>query len=116
MFIRLFYCMPYMVFNILEWRVLHLILHEVPQVMQNKALILSRHGNDIDYLAAALCSMVRPFFCGCVVCDSNSEVSGLMLLCKHALVHMPTRQFLLVHVRNIGNRDKEGLVQSLHLQ
>jgi len=53
--------MPYIVFNILEWRVLHLILQEVPQVMQNKALILSRHGNDIDYLAAALCSMVRPF-------------------------------------------------------
>lgn len=62
MFICFLYCMPYMVFNILEWRVLHLILQEVPQVMQNKALILSRHGNDIDYLAAALCSMVRPFF------------------------------------------------------
>ncbi|PSN43169.1 hypothetical protein C0J52_09893 [Blattella germanica] len=41
-----------------DWKVLHLILQEVPQVMQNKALIVSRHGNDIDYLAAALCSMV----------------------------------------------------------
>jgi hypothetical protein len=48
-----------------DWKVLHLILQEVPQVMQNKALILSRHGNDIDYLAAALCSMVRPCICMC---------------------------------------------------
>lgn len=50
------------VFNYSDWDVLHLILQEVPQVMQNKALILSRHGSDIEYLAAALCSMVRPFF------------------------------------------------------
>lgn len=41
-----------------DWRVLHLLLKEMPQVMQNKALILSRHSNDIDCLAAALCSMV----------------------------------------------------------
>lgn len=57
-------CMLYkvmLVFNFSDWEVLHLILQEVPQVMQNKALILSRHGSDIDYLAAALCSMVRPF-------------------------------------------------------
>lgn len=43
---------------ILDWKVLQLILQEVPKVMQNKALILSRHGNDIDLLAAAVCSIV----------------------------------------------------------
>ncbi|XP_043279652.1 tuberin isoform X2 [Venturia canescens] len=41
-----------------DWKVLQLILKEMPQVMQNRALILSRHSNDIDYLAAALCCMV----------------------------------------------------------
>ncbi|EZA47091.1 Tuberin [Ooceraea biroi] len=41
-----------------DWKVLHLILKELPQVMQNRALILSRHSNDIDFFAAALCSMV----------------------------------------------------------
>ncbi|XP_048507911.1 tuberin isoform X2 [Athalia rosae] len=41
-----------------DWRVLQLLLKEMPQVMQNRALILSRHTNDIDCLAAALCSMV----------------------------------------------------------
>jgi len=41
-----------------DWKVLYLILKELPQVMQNRALILSRHSNDIDFFAAALCSMV----------------------------------------------------------
>ncbi|XP_067006155.2 tuberin isoform X2 [Anabrus simplex] len=41
-----------------DWKVLHLILKELPQVMQNKALILSRHGNDVDLLATALIAMV----------------------------------------------------------
>ncbi|KAK7793760.1 hypothetical protein R5R35_000957 [Gryllus longicercus] len=41
-----------------DWKVLHLILHEVPYVMQNKALILSKHGNDVDLLASALMAMV----------------------------------------------------------
>ncbi|KAJ9583770.1 hypothetical protein L9F63_021894, partial [Diploptera punctata] len=41
-----------------DWNVFQLILQELPQIMKNKALIVSRHGNDIDYLAAALCSMV----------------------------------------------------------
>ncbi|XP_032669228.1 tuberin [Odontomachus brunneus] len=41
-----------------DWKVLHLILKELPQVMQNRALMLSRHSNDIDVFAAALCSMV----------------------------------------------------------
>ncbi|XP_063234483.1 tuberin isoform X2 [Bacillus rossius redtenbacheri] len=41
-----------------DWKVLGLILQEVPQVMKNKALILSRHGNEIDLLASALCAMV----------------------------------------------------------
>ncbi|XP_039314149.1 tuberin isoform X1 [Solenopsis invicta] len=41
-----------------DWKVLYLILKELPQVMQNRALVLSRHSNDIDYFAAALCSMV----------------------------------------------------------
>lgn len=40
-----------------------MILERVPQVLQNKALILSRDGNDIDYFAAALCALVsRRFF------------------------------------------------------
>lgn len=42
-----------------DWKVLQLVLKELPQVMQNRALVLSRHTNDIDYFAAALCSMVR---------------------------------------------------------
>ncbi|KOX80745.1 Tuberin [Melipona quadrifasciata] len=41
-----------------DWKVLQLVLKELPQVMQNRALILSRHSNDIDYFATALCSMV----------------------------------------------------------
>ncbi|KAK4309742.1 hypothetical protein Pmani_018669 [Petrolisthes manimaculis] len=41
-----------------DWEVLRLILEGVPQVLQNKALILSRHSNDVDYVAAALCSLV----------------------------------------------------------
>ncbi|CAL7948460.1 unnamed protein product [Xylocopa violacea] len=41
-----------------DWKVLQLVLKELPQVMQNRALILSRHTNDIDHFAAALCSMV----------------------------------------------------------
>lgn len=45
-----------------DWRVLQLLLKEMPQVMQNKALILSRQNNDIDCLAAALCSMVMVRF------------------------------------------------------
>lgn len=36
-----------------------MILKELPLVMQNRALILSRYSNDVDCLAAALCSMVR---------------------------------------------------------
>lgn len=42
-----------------DWKVLELILKEIPHVMENKALILSKHGNDIDFLANALCSMVK---------------------------------------------------------
>ncbi|XP_071440421.1 tuberin-like [Hetaerina americana] len=42
-----------------DWKVLHLILQEIPQVMQNKALILSRDGaNDVDNLAHSLCLLV----------------------------------------------------------
>ncbi|XP_049853714.1 tuberin isoform X1 [Schistocerca gregaria] len=41
-----------------DWKVLQLILQEVPRVMKNKALILSRHGNDVDMLAAAVCAIV----------------------------------------------------------
>nr|CAD7400169.1 unnamed protein product [Timema poppensis] len=41
-----------------DWKVLSLILQEVPQVMKNKALILSHHSNEIDLLASALCAMV----------------------------------------------------------
>ncbi|XP_026278513.1 tuberin isoform X1 [Frankliniella occidentalis] len=41
-----------------DWKVLELILSQVPEVMKNKALILSRHANDIDQMAASLCSIV----------------------------------------------------------
>ena len=41
-----------------DWKVLQLILKEMPQVMQNRALILSRQNNDIHELTSALCSMV----------------------------------------------------------
>ncbi|EZA62622.1 Tuberin, partial [Ooceraea biroi] len=41
-----------------NWKVLHLILKELPRVMQSRALISSRHSNNIDFFAAALCSMV----------------------------------------------------------
>ncbi|XP_066593113.1 tuberin [Prorops nasuta] len=41
-----------------DWKILYLILKEMPQIMQNRALILSRNSNDIDFFAAALCSMV----------------------------------------------------------
>ncbi|KAK8725684.1 hypothetical protein OTU49_010691, partial [Cherax quadricarinatus] len=40
-----------------DWEVLRMILERVPQVLLNKALILSRDGNDIDYFAAALCAL-----------------------------------------------------------
>lgn len=43
-----------------DWDVLQLVLREIPKVMQNKALVLSKHGaSEIDLLAQALCSMVR---------------------------------------------------------
>lgn len=41
-----------------DWEVLRMILERVPQVLLNKALILSRDGNDIDYFAAALCALI----------------------------------------------------------
>ncbi|XP_014220709.1 tuberin [Trichogramma pretiosum] len=41
-----------------DWQVLQLILKELPQLLQNRALILSRHSNDIGSLALALCSMI----------------------------------------------------------
>ncbi|XP_050694251.1 tuberin-like isoform X2 [Eriocheir sinensis] len=41
-----------------DWDVLRMILERVPQVLQNKALILSRDANDIDYFASTLCALV----------------------------------------------------------
>ncbi|CAG0892665.1 unnamed protein product, partial [Darwinula stevensoni] len=41
-----------------NWKVLKLLLDSLPDVMQNKALTLSRHGNDIHYLADALCALI----------------------------------------------------------
>ncbi|KAH0546382.1 tuberin [Cotesia glomerata] len=41
-----------------DWRVLQLVLKETPNLLQNRALILARQSNDIDYVAAALCSMI----------------------------------------------------------
>lgn len=40
-----------------------MILERVPQVLQNKALILSRDAKDIDYFASTLCALVGlPFW------------------------------------------------------
>ncbi|OXU24396.1 hypothetical protein TSAR_012885 [Trichomalopsis sarcophagae] len=39
-------------------QVLQLILKELPQLLQNRALILSRHSNDVGSLAIALCNMI----------------------------------------------------------
>jgi len=41
-----------------DWKVLELVLTKLPRVLENKALILSKHGNDVDFLASALCAMV----------------------------------------------------------
>ncbi|XP_034935459.1 tuberin [Chelonus insularis] len=41
-----------------DWKVLQFVLKEMPNIMQNRALILSKHNNDIDYLTAVVCSMV----------------------------------------------------------
>ncbi|XP_011497969.1 PREDICTED: tuberin [Ceratosolen solmsi marchali] len=41
-----------------DWQVLQLILKELPSLLQNRALILSRHSNDVGSLASALCSMI----------------------------------------------------------
>ncbi|CAG7833459.1 unnamed protein product [Allacma fusca] len=41
-----------------DWKILELVLKQIPHVLENKALVLSKHGNDIDYLATALCAMV----------------------------------------------------------
>ncbi|XP_077299280.1 TSC complex subunit tuberin isoform X2 [Arctopsyche grandis] len=41
-----------------DWSVLSTVLKEIPNVMQNKALVLSKNNNDVDLLATALCSMV----------------------------------------------------------
>lgn len=42
-----------------DWRILNLLLQELPNIMQNKSLLLGKHGNDVGLLADALCSMVR---------------------------------------------------------
>ncbi|KAF5285874.1 hypothetical protein FQA39_LY04335 [Lamprigera yunnana] len=42
-----------------DWEVLHLLLQNIPLVLQNKALILSRQGNnEMGLLVVALCSMI----------------------------------------------------------
>lgn len=46
-------------YYISDWEVLHLLLQQIPLVLQNKALVLSKEGNkDIDLLVEALCLMV----------------------------------------------------------
>jgi len=42
-----------------DWRIVNLLLHELPVILQNKALIAdSKNGADIWQLADALCLMV----------------------------------------------------------
>ncbi|KAG8338357.1 Tuberous sclerosis 2-like protein [Homalodisca vitripennis] len=42
----------------LDWRVLQPMIQGVAQIVQHKALILSKHNSDIDYLTSTLCAMV----------------------------------------------------------
>lgn len=43
----------------LDWKVLNLVLHELPSALQNKTLILSKHeNNEVGVLVNVLCSMV----------------------------------------------------------
>lgn len=41
-----------------DWRVINLLLQELPNILQNKSLMLSKNCNDVGLLADALCSMV----------------------------------------------------------
>ncbi|KAF2361373.1 Tuberin-type domain [Trinorchestia longiramus] len=41
-----------------DWALLKLILEGIPKMLQNKALIVSRDSNDIDYFAEALTGMI----------------------------------------------------------
>lgn len=41
-----------------DWRVISLLLQELPNVIQNKSLILNKYGGDVGILADCLCSMV----------------------------------------------------------
>ncbi|XP_059490501.1 tuberin isoform X2 [Neocloeon triangulifer] len=79
-----------------DWRVLTLVLSELPQVMQNKSLILSKHGNDVEYLASALYSMVSEISLG--LPDklknlpqkmSRSDLQSMVLLSLASLVSYP---------------------------
>lgn len=42
----------------LDWTIVSYLLQELPNSLKNRALVLTRYNNDIDNLAAALCSMV----------------------------------------------------------
>ncbi|RZF45475.1 hypothetical protein LSTR_LSTR009346 [Laodelphax striatellus] len=42
----------------LDWQVLSMILQETPQIIKNRALVLSRLHGEVDMLAGALCAMV----------------------------------------------------------
>lgn len=42
-----------------DWEVLRLVLQELPQVLQNKSLILTKQGNnEVDLLVDAVCGLV----------------------------------------------------------
>lgn len=42
-----------------DWEVLQLLLQEIPKVLQNKSLVLTKEGNnEVDLLVDALCAMV----------------------------------------------------------
>lgn len=45
-----------------DWKILSLLLQELPSILQNKSLMLSKHGTDIGLLADALCSMASFYF------------------------------------------------------
>ena len=41
-----------------DWQILRFVLESIPKMLENKALIMSRYSNDIDYFAMPLFRMV----------------------------------------------------------
>ncbi|KAL1116001.1 hypothetical protein AAG570_005496 [Ranatra chinensis] len=42
----------------LDWKVMLMVLQELPQLLKNRALLVSKSGSEVDLIATALCAMV----------------------------------------------------------